>query len=116
MTYRIYHNPRCSKSRAALALLEDAGVEFAVVAYLDEPPSAAELKRILAAIDVAPAALIRTADAKKRDIAIDIDTSDADAVARLLAANPVLIERPIVVAPDGRAVLGRPPERISVLL
>ncbi|MEM1263293.1 MAG: ArsC/Spx/MgsR family protein [Pseudomonadota bacterium] len=116
MPYRILHNPRCSKSRAALALLEQAGLDIEIIRYLDTPPSAAELTAILAAIDVPPAAVVRRKEARELGLAPIAADSDAAYVAKVLAAHPQAIERPIVVAPSGAAVLGRPPENITALL
>ncbi|MEO1036444.1 MAG: ArsC/Spx/MgsR family protein [Pseudomonadota bacterium] len=116
MPFRIFHNPRCSKSRAALALLTDAGVDIDVVRYLDTPPDAATIESLLAALDTPPATLVRAKEARQLDIATQLDGADIATIAELLAAHPAAIERPIVVAPDGRAMLGRPPERIKELL
>lgn len=110
----IYHNPRCSKSRAALALLEARGIMPHIVEYLTSPPTAAELDRIAQRLGVRPEALVRKSeDLYKRDFAART-LSDAQWL-EALARNPVLIERPIVVAGD-RAVIGRPPENVLALL
>ncbi|MEM8983171.1 MAG: ArsC/Spx/MgsR family protein [Pseudomonadota bacterium] len=116
MPYRLFHNPRCSKSRAALALLQAAAVDVEVVRYLDTPPSRDELTTVLAALDVPPAMAVRRKEARELGLAPIAEDSDAATVAELLARHPQALERPIIVAPSGAAVLGRPPEKVSVLL
>jgi arsenate reductase (glutaredoxin) len=103
----LYHNPRCGKSRATLALLRKKGIEPRIVEYLKEPPGAAELKRILAMLGMRPRDLLRKAEAK----AAGIDAAGATdaALIALMVKHPITIERPIVVA-GNRAALGRPPE------
>jgi arsenate reductase len=108
----IYHNPRCAKSRATLELLRKKGIEPRVVEYLKEPPSAAELKRILSLLGMRPRDLLRKAEAKAAGI--DPGSSDAALVA-LMVKHPIAIERPIVVA-GNRAALGRPPEAVLAIL
>jgi arsenate reductase len=106
----IYHNPRCSKSRQTLALIRERGVEPEVVEYLREPPDAATLRRILGLLGVAPHELLRRGERLYAELGLaDLDL-DEEMLIEAVVANPVLIERPVVVA-GGRAVLGRPPER-----
>ena len=112
MSVTIYHNPRCSKSRAALTLLRERGIEPSVVEYLTTPPSADELRRILAMLGLRPRQLLRPAEAKSAGLD-DPDIDDARLI-ELMVANPAVIERPIVVAGD-QARLGRPPERVLEL-
>jgi arsenate reductase len=115
MTVRIYHNPRCSKSRQALQLLQERGGEAEVVRYLDTPPDAATLAALLEMLGLEPRELMRKGEsAYKASGADDPNLSRAELIA-LMVANPILIERPIVVA-DGRAVVGRPPERVLEIL
>jgi arsenate reductase (glutaredoxin) len=109
MNVTIYHNPRCSKSRAALALLQDKGVSPEIVEYLNAPPSADELKRILAMLGMKPRELLRTKEAKKAGLD-DPNLSD-DALIAGMVANPIVIERPIVIS-GGEARIGRPPESV----
>ena len=109
----IYHNPRCAKSRATLALLREKGIEPRVVEYLKEPPSAAELKRILALLGMKPRDLLRKAEAKAAGL--DIAGSSEAALVAAMVKHPIVIERPIVVA-GGRAALGRPPEAVLKIL
>jgi arsenate reductase len=105
----IYHNPRCSKSRAALALLQDKGVSPEIVEYLNAPPSADELKQILATLGMKPRELLRTKEAKEAGLD-DPNLSD-DALIAGMVANPIVIERPIVIS-GGEARIGRPPESV----
>lgn len=110
----IWHNPRCSKSRGALALLADSGLDPQVVRYLDEAPSRAELAEVLRKLDTDdPRAITRTGEARYRELGL----ADAgpEELLDALAANPVLIERPIVFVGD-HAVVARPPERLLDLL
>jgi arsenate reductase (glutaredoxin) len=109
MNVTIYHNPRCSKSRAALALLQDKGVSPEIVEYLNAPPSADELKRILATLGMKPRELLRTKEAKEAGLD-DPNLSD-DALIAGMVANPIVIERPIVIS-GGEARIGRPPESV----
>ncbi|MBU3078942.1 arsenate reductase (glutaredoxin) [Sphingomonas quercus] len=112
MKARIFHNPRCSKSREALALLEAApGVEIEIVDYLKTPPSAAELERLYARAGMSPRDGLR----KGEDGAKALAGADDAAVLAAMAANPILIERPLVETEKGVA-LGRPPERIGAIL
>lgn len=109
----IYHNPRCSKSRQTLALLEERGIEPRVVLYLEQPPSKDQLREILAALDMAPRSLMRTREAPYTDHGLA--EADDDALIQAMVDHPILIERPIVQV-DGRAALGRPPENVLEIL
>jgi len=109
MTVTIYHNPRCSKSRATLALLQDKGVSPEIVEYLNATPSIEELKRILAMLGMKPRELLRTKEAKEAGLD-DPNLSD-DALIAGMVANPIVIERPIVLS-GGNARIGRPPESV----
>lgn len=113
MSVTIYHNPRCSKSRQTLQLLEDNGVQPAVVEYLKTPPSAGELKDILRKLGLKAADVVRRKEAK--EAGIDPSALGEDALVDAIAANPAILERPIVVK-GGRAVMGRPPENVLTLL
>jgi arsenate reductase len=116
MHYRIYHNPRCSKSRATLALLEEAGVSVTVTEYLKEPPDTATLLRITALLGCRPRELIRGKDPDYLAEREQVDGLDDEAAAAWLAAHPAAIERPIVVRDDDDAVVGRPPENVRGIL
>jgi arsenate reductase len=110
----VWHNPRCSKSRGALALLAERGVDPEVVRYLDNAPSRAELVDVLRRLGSAdPLVITRTGEARYRELGLA--GADRDTVLDALAANPILIERPIVLVGD-RAVVARPPERALELL
>ena len=112
---QIFHNPRCSKSRAALAIIEAAGVEHDVVRYMDDPPSAARLKKLLGALDMKPRRLMRRKEAVYRELRLDDEGLDEKALIDAMVAHPSLIERPIVALGD-KACLGRPSEKVAVFL
>jgi arsenate reductase len=114
MSITIYHNPRCSKSRATLALLMQRGVAFDVIDYLETPPDAATLDGILKALGCEPRALMRTQEAPYRELELANPTHTRAHLIEAMVAHPILIERPIVLAND-KAVIGRPPENIAVL-
>lgn len=111
----IYHNPRCSKSRQTLALLEENQVTPEVVLYLETPPDAATLKSLLGKLGIGARELLRKGeDAYKENNLKDSNLSDDELIAAMVA-HPKLIERPIVVKGD-QAVLGRPPENVLALI
>jgi len=114
MAVCIYHNPRCSKSRQALALLREQGIEPEIVEYLKAPPGVIEIDRILRALDMEPEALMRKGEDAYKDHVKGKRLSRGQLV-ELMVAHPVLIERPIVVNGD-KAALGRPPERVLEIL
>lgn len=113
MTIRIYHNPRCSKSRATLALLEERGIEPEIIRYLDDPPDADDLKRLLAMLGKTPRELARRGEEAWRSLAL-AEADDAT-ILEAMTKYPKLIERPIVVSGE-RAALGRPPENVLEIL
>ena len=115
MTVTMYHNPRCSKSRQALKLLQEHGVEPRIVEYLKTPPDAETLKSILRKLGMEPRALMRHKEAPYKDLNLADPARGADALIDSMVANPILIERPIVMA-NGKAVLGRPPEKVLDIL
>ncbi|MDX8401881.1 MAG: arsenate reductase (glutaredoxin) [Mariprofundaceae bacterium] len=115
MHVRIYHNPRCSKSRQALTLLRERGIEPEVVEYLKHPPTAAEIARLLDWLGMEPEALLRKGEAEYKAHFRGRELSREETIA-LMAQYPKVIERPIVVVDDARAVVGRPPERVLELL
>lgn len=112
---RLYHNARCSKSRGALELLEARGVGPEVVFYLDTPPSAEELRTVLAMLALPARALLRTGEAEYAALGLEDTSLDEAALVSAMAEHPRLIERPIFVH-GGRAVIGRPPEKVLELL
>ncbi|MBC7905596.1 MAG: arsenate reductase (glutaredoxin) [Rhodospirillaceae bacterium] len=109
----IYHNPRCSKSRETLKLIEDKGIAPVIVDYLKTPPSAVELTRILALLGKGPRDILRKKEATEAGLD-PAALSDAQLIDAMVA-NPAVIERPIVVAGD-KAALGRPPESVLEIL
>ena len=113
-TITIYHNPRCSKSRATLALLQENGIEPEVVLYLDQSPSASELQDLLNKLNMTAGQLVRRGEDDYETAGLNTQVEDA-AILAAMAVHPKLIERPIVVKGD-RAVLGRPPENVLALL
>jgi arsenate reductase len=113
MTVTIYHNSRCSKSRATLALLEARGIKPKIVDYLRTPPSAAELKAILRKLGLTPRDILRTGE--NAELGLKMRDLDDDALIALMVKNPILIERPIVVA-GNKAAVGRPPENVLAIL
>ncbi len=113
--YTIFHNPRCSKSRQTLALLEENGVTPTIVKYLEDTPDTATLQTLIKKLGLAKAHdLVRDKEADYATAGLSKDSSDKDVIAAL-AAYPKLIERPIVVCGD-KAVLGRPPENVLQLI
>ena len=115
MTVTIYHNPRCSKSRQTLALLEEKGAAPKIVDYLKTPPSAAELKAILEKLGLKPRDIVRKGEARYAELELKERTVSDDELIELMVENPILIERPIVVA-GGKAAIGRPPETVLTIL
>lgn len=113
-TFKIWHNPRCGKSRAALALLQEHGIEPEVVDYLKTPPTKDELRAVLKKLGMKPEQIMRKGEDVFKDKFAHKSMSD-DQWLDALAKNPILIERPIVVKGD-RAVVGRPPENVEQLL
>ncbi|MBB5517677.1 arsenate reductase (glutaredoxin) [Amphiplicatus metriothermophilus] len=111
----IWHNPRCSKSRATLALLQERGLSPRVVDYLKDPPSAATLKKVLAVMGKGPRDLIRKGEAAYAALGLDDPALSDAALVKAMVENPILIERPVVLNGD-RAALGRPPEAVLAIL
>ena len=111
----IYHNPRCSKSRQTLALLEENGHEPNVVEYLKDAPDAATLKAVLKKLGIAAADLLRRKEQPYKDLGLADKLDDEAALIAAMVENPVLIERPIVVS-GSRAAIGRPPEKVLDIL
>ena len=111
----LYHNPRCSKSRQALALLQEHGIEPAIRLYLENPPTAAELKKLLAQLGIGPRQLLRTGEDAYKELNLKDERLSDAALIKAMTAHPKLIERPIAIKTD-RAVIGRPPENVLALL
>jgi len=111
----LYHNPRCSKSRSALELLEGRGLTPTIVRYLETPPTAAELQDVLNKLGIAPRQLLRSGEDEYKQLNLaNPDLSDEQLI-EAMVAHPRLIERPILVAGD-RATVGRPPEKVLEIL
>ena len=115
MSVEIYHNPRCSKSRQTLELLQAQGVEPEVVEYLKTPPDKATLKRILDMLGLEPRQLMRTKEEEYKALGLDDPKLTREQLIDAMIATPKLIERPIVIK-DGKAAIGRPPEKILEIL
>ncbi|XTZ39463.1 arsenate reductase (glutaredoxin) [Salmonella enterica] len=113
---KIYHNPRCSKSRETLSLLKENGIEPEVVLYLETPPDAATVQKLLQLLGMSSA---RELMRQKEDLYKELDLGNSslseEELVQALVANPKLIERPIVVA-NGQARIGRPPEQVLEIL
>ena len=111
----IYHNPRCSKSRQTLALIEQAGVSLTVIKYLETPLTKGGIKKLLEQLDMTPRELLRKGEEDYKALGLS-DTSLSDAkLIEAMVSHPKLIERPIV-SNGSQAVLGRPPENVKALL
>jgi arsenate reductase len=115
MSVAIYHNPRCSKSRQALGLLQDKGIEPEVIKYLDTPPDHATLSRILDQLGMEPRNLMRKKEKEYKENGLDNPDLTREQLIDAMVAHPKLIERPIVVKGD-KAALGRPPEQVLDIL
>ena len=113
--YTIYHNPRCSKSRQTLALLEEQGVDVEIIEYLKTPPSRRRLKAILDALDLEPQDIMRKREAEYKEAGLDDASLSRTAQIDAMIAFPKVIERPIVTKGD-QAVIGRPPENVLSLI
>ncbi len=115
MNAKIYHNSRCSKSRATLAILEQNGVDFDIVNYLIEPPSESELKAILNDLGIDARELLRKGELKYKELELSNKSLNEDDLIKAMLEFPILIERPIVRTDKG-VVIGRPPENIQSIL
>lgn len=116
MTARIYHNPRCSKSRQAIALLEKHDIDFEVIEYLSDPPTEKELDDICKKLGVEPQAIIRTKEKRLSELGLSgKDQRKRSEWLKLMVDNPILIERPIIIC-GNKAAIGRPPENVLDVL
>lgn len=111
----IYHNPRCSKSRQTLALLEDRGLDPTIIKYLETPPSAEAIAQLLALLGLSARQLIRTKEDIYKDLNLADETLSETELMAAMVAHPKLIERPIVIA-NGKAAIGRPLENILAII
>lgn len=114
-TVTLFHNPRCSKSRQALQLLEDRGVDVKVVRYLEQPPTLAELKKLSKALELEPRAFMRTTEADYKQQNLADDTLTKTDLLKAIVRSPKLLQRPIAWR-GARAVIGRPPEKVLDVL
>jgi arsenate reductase len=112
---RIFHNPRCSKSRQTLELLTERGIEPEIIRYLETPPTEQQLQDILAALNLEPRDLMRTKEKEYKEQGLDNPDLSRKQLIAAMVATPKLIERPIVLA-NGKAALGRPPENVLAIL
>lgn len=110
---KIWHNPRCSKSRATLAILEDAGLKPVVLKYLDIAPTEDELRETLELLNIPASELIRSGESIYKELSLA--NADEQTLIKAMVKHPILIERPIVFA-NGKAALGRPPESVKAIL
>ncbi|MDD1616504.1 MAG: arsenate reductase [Methylococcaceae bacterium NSP1-2] len=115
MSVKIYHNPRCQKSRQALQLLKDQGLQPVIIDYLQTPPSAEELDALLKTLGIEPRQLMRNKEAEYKEQGLNDETLDRQTLINTMVKYPILIERPIVVA-NGKAIIGRPPEAVLSIL
>jgi arsenate reductase len=112
---KIYHNPRCSKSRQTMQLLEERNLDVQVVEYLKTPPSREELVEILEMLDLEPRQLMRTKEAEYKELGLADESLSREQLIEAMVAHPKLIERPIVIN-NGKAAIGRPPEKVLDIL
>lgn len=112
---RIFHNPRCSKSRQTLELLQQKGIEPEIIRYLETPPTEQELLHILDLLGCEPRQLMRTKESEYRELGLNAPKLTREELVKAMVNTPKLIERPIVLA-NGKAALGRPPEKVLDIL
>jgi len=115
MKVTIYHNPRCTKSRQTLELLQSRGIEPEIIEYLKTPPGKGKLKEILKMLGLEPRALMRRNEDEYKKAKLDNPKLSKDDLIAVMVKHPILIERPIVVA-NGKAAIGRPPEKVLEIL
>jgi arsenate reductase len=111
----IYHNPRCSKSRQTLALLEEQGVKPEVIEYLKTPPSVASLSEIIGQLGISARQLLRKSEAEYKDLNLADESLSEQQLIQAMCEHPKLMERPIVIY-NGKAKIGRPPEAVLEIL
>ncbi|HET6911759.1 MAG TPA: arsenate reductase (glutaredoxin) [Rhodanobacteraceae bacterium] len=111
----IWHNPRCSKSRGALELLHERGIEPTVIDYRENPPDGRELSRVLDLLRMQPRELMRRDESEYAQLKLDDPSLTREQLIAAMVAHPILIQRPIVIA-NGKAAIGRPPEAVLAIL
>jgi arsenate reductase len=115
MSIVIFHNPRCTKSRQTLQLLQEQGIEPEVIEYLNEPPSKTRLKQILKMLGMQPRELMRRKEKEYKELGLADESLTQEQLIAAMLENPKLIERPIVINGD-KAAIGRPPENVLEIL
>lgn len=115
MDITIYHNPNCSKSRKTLELIQDAGETPTIVEYLINPPDVSTLRELISALGINAKELLRSKEPEFNQLKLGEDSVDEQTILQAMVAHPILIERPIVAA-NGKAVIGRPPENVNEIL
>ena len=119
-TFTLYHNPRCSKSRKALELLQQSNVEIAVVEYLKTPPSKERIKEIISLLNLEPRQIMRKGEDAYNELSLNDESFDNNQLIDAMVKHPKLIERPILVIEDSnnvaKAIIGRPPENVLTLV
>ena len=115
MKTTIYHNPRCSKSRTTLSILEEKARDFEIIKYLETPPNASEIKKLLSELGISARDLMRKGEAEYKDQGLDDASLTDDQLIDAMINTPKLIERPIVIK-DAKARIGRPPERVLEII
>lgn len=113
--YTYYHNPRCSKSRQALAMLNEHGIEPTIINYLETPPDKATLKTILTQLGIPARQLLRKGEEEYKQLGLADESLSEEALIDAMVKHPILIERPIVIA-NGKAIIARPPENVLTLI
>ena len=115
MTIKVFHNPRCSKSRQTLAILHDNGIDVDIIEYLKETPNKETLMQIINLLDIKPRDLIRKGEAVYKEKGLNREGLTDDDLIQFMVDNPILIERPIVYD-SNKAIIGRPPENVLIFL
>ena len=115
MTIKVFHNPRCSKSRQTLAILHDNGIDVDIIEYLKESPNKETLLQIINLLDIKPRDLMRKGETVYKEKKLNRENLTDDDLLQFMVDNPILIERPIVYD-NNRAIIGRPPENVLIFL
>ena len=115
MSFTIFHNPRCSKSRNTLNLLKENGIEPDIRLYLIDPPSSVELQDIIDKLNIRPKDLLRKGESVFKELNLNQQEDRTDVIIQIMSENPILIERPIVIRGE-KAIIGRPPENVLSLI
>ena len=111
----IYHNPKCSKSRETLQILQDNNIKPEIIDYLEDPPTTQKLKEIIAMLAVSARDLVRSGESEYKDAGLDDDRLSDNDIIEAICQNPVLLQRPIVIS-NNRAIIGRPPGRVLEII